>query len=96
MVSVEYTARHEPSGVVVLKSVSVESRYVSLAQASSMVALSCRTLRRAIDAHRLHAHRIGRLIRIDVAELRRWVEADGAAAVIGGGSDSASNCASHG
>ena len=55
-------------------------RYVSLAEASAIVGLSPRTLRRAIAAQRLQAHRIGRLVRIDVAELTRWIEANGAAA----------------
>ena len=58
-------------------------RYVSLAQASAMVDVSTRTLRRAIAAGRLAAHRLGRLIRIDLAELQRWVEADGAPALRG-------------
>ena len=59
--------------------VPAEPRYVSLARASAMVDVSTRTLRRAIAAGRLAAHRLGRLIRIDLAELQRWVEADGAA-----------------
>jgi excisionase family DNA binding protein len=37
------------------------------------------TLRRAIAAKRLDAHHLGRLVRIDVDELKRWVKADGAA-----------------
>ena len=60
--------------------VLTEQRYLSLAQASALTNLSTRTLRRAIGAGRLHAHRLGRLIRIELAELHRWVEADGAAA----------------
>lgn len=52
---------------------------VTLAQASNIVGLSPRTLRRAIHAGRLHAHHLGRSVRISVEELRRWVEADGAA-----------------
>ena len=57
----------------------LERRYLSLAQASAVVNLSTRTLRRAIKGRRLRAHRLGRLTRIDLFELRRWVEADGAA-----------------
>ena len=56
------------------------TRYVSVAQASAIAQLSRRTLSRAIKAKRLHAYRIGRLLRIDVAELQRWIEANGAAA----------------
>jgi excisionase family DNA binding protein len=55
-------------------------RYVSPAQASELVGVSIRTLRRAIAAGRLRARRLGRLVRIDVAELTRWVESDGSAA----------------
>jgi excisionase family DNA binding protein len=58
---------------------SVEPRYVSLAHASAVAQLSSRTLRRAIARKQLRAHRVGRLIRIDLAELHRWIEADGAA-----------------
>ena len=57
---------------------AVEPRYVSLAQASIVANLSTRTLRRAIADHRLRVHRLGRLIRIEIAELHRWIEADGA------------------
>jgi len=57
-----------------------ELRYLSLAQAGAIANLSIRTLRRAIAAGKLRAHRVGRLTRIGAAELRRWVEADGAAA----------------
>ena len=57
-----------------------EPRYLSLAQAAAIANLSTRTLRRAIAAGRLRAHRIGRLTRIELAELQRWIEADGAAA----------------
>jgi excisionase family DNA binding protein len=59
--------------------VPAEPRYVSLARASAMVDVCTRTLRRVIAARRLTAHHVGRLIRIDLAELQRWVEADGAA-----------------
>jgi excisionase family DNA binding protein len=54
--------------------------YLSLAAASRVTSLSMRTIRRAIGHRRLAAHRIGRLIRIEEGELRRWIEADGAAA----------------
>ena len=56
-----------------------EHRYISLAQAAASVSLSPRTLRRAIAAGRLRANRIGRLVRIDVNELWRWIEEGGAA-----------------
>jgi excisionase family DNA binding protein len=58
----------------------LNSQYASLRQASSITQLSTRTLRRAITKGHLHAHRIGRLIRIELAELERWVKADGQAA----------------
>ena len=57
-----------------------ELRYLSLAQAGAIANLSTRTLRRAIAAGRLRAHRLGRLTRVELAELRRWIEADGTAA----------------
>lgn len=68
------------TGGPVSKPKSAVPRYVSLAQAGDVAELSTRTLRRAIADGRLRAHRLGRLIRIDLAELRRWIEADGAAA----------------
>src|SRR5437868_6542402 len=49
----------------------LELRYLSLAQAGAIVNLSPRTLRRAIAAGRLCAHRLGRLTRIDAAHLLR-------------------------
>jgi excisionase family DNA binding protein len=51
-------------------------KYVSLAQASQRCNLSARTLRRAIADGRLRAHRIGRLIRIHVADLDQFVQGD--------------------
>lgn len=57
---------------------SADLRYLSLTQAARVANLSTRTLRRAIADRRLRAHRLGRLIRIDLAEVRRWIEADGA------------------
>jgi excisionase family DNA binding protein len=56
-------------------------KYVSVAEASATVGVSPRTLRRAIDAQRLRSHRLGRLVRIDLTELKRWIEANGAPAV---------------
>jgi len=53
--------------------------YLSLAQASAIVGLSARTLRRAIVAKRLRVHRVGGRVLLALAELRRWIEADGAA-----------------
>lgn len=61
-------------------STAFEPQFLSLAQASTLTGLSGRTLRRAIAASSLQAHRLGRLIRIDRGELRRWVEANGQAA----------------
>ena len=54
-------------------------RYVSPTEASRIVGVSPRTLRRAIRAHQLRAHTLGRLVRINITELNRWVKADGAA-----------------
>jgi excisionase family DNA binding protein len=51
-------------------------QYVSLARASTITNLSIRTLRRAIANERLRAHRVGRLVRIDVSELQRWIESN--------------------
>ncbi len=62
------------------KVVLAEPRYLSLAQASAIVNLSTRTLRRAIASGTLRASRLGRLTRIDLAELQRWMDADGNAA----------------
>jgi len=59
---------------------STPLQFVTLAQAGGIVGLSPRTLRRAIHAGSLNAHRLGRSVRISIEELRRWVEADGAAA----------------
>jgi excisionase family DNA binding protein len=56
-------------------------RYLSLAEAGAITSFCERTLRRAIAAKTLRAHRIGRNVRIELAELQRWIEADGAAAV---------------
>jgi excisionase family DNA binding protein len=63
------------------QAVLVEPRYISLAQASAIVNVCPRTLRRAIAAGSLVAYRLGRRIRIELAELHRWVRADGAAGV---------------
>lgn len=58
---------------------SQDPRYLTLAQASAVIAVSPRTLRRAIADQRLHAQRLGRMVRIDAMELKRWIEANGAA-----------------
>lgn len=68
-------------------------RYLSLAEAGSLASFSERTLRRAIAAGTLRAHHVGRNVRIELAELQRWIEADGAAgeprgAAVGGRSTS--------
>ena len=49
-------------------------RYLTLAQASFHAGLSTRTIRRAIAAGKIPAHRIGRLIRIDADDFCDWVE----------------------
>jgi excisionase family DNA binding protein len=54
-------------------------RYLSLANAGAIASLSERTLRRAIKSGTLRAHHLGRTVRIELGELRRWIEADGAA-----------------
>jgi excisionase family DNA binding protein len=54
-------------------------RYLSLAQAGTVTGLSTRTLRRAIKDARLRAHHVGRLVRIELDELQRWIESDGKA-----------------
>jgi excisionase family DNA binding protein len=60
---------------------TVPLQLLTLAQASAIVNLSKRTLRRAISAGRLRAHHLGRSIRIDLEELKRWVKANGAGPV---------------
>ena len=55
------------------------------AEAGAIASFSTRTLRRAIAGHKLQAHHVGRNVRIELAELRRWIEADGAAAVASSG-----------
>jgi len=49
---------------------------VSLAQAAAITGLSIRTLRRAIDAGRLRAFRVGRILRLRVDNLEGWIESD--------------------
>lgn len=58
---------------------AIVPRYLSLAEAGAIASLSTRTLRRAIAARKLRAHHVGRTVRIELAELQRWIEADGAA-----------------
>jgi len=58
---------------------AIVTRYLSLAEAGTIASFSTRTLRRAIAARKLRAHRVGRNVRIELAELQRWIEADGAA-----------------
>ncbi|MBK6599928.1 MAG: helix-turn-helix domain-containing protein [Proteobacteria bacterium] len=60
---------------------AIVPRYLSLAEAGTIASFSTRTLRRAIAAGKLRAHHVGRNVRIELGELRRWIEADGAAAV---------------
>jgi excisionase family DNA binding protein len=55
-------------------------RYLTLAEAGEIAHLSVRTLRRAIQDKHLHAYRPGRLIRIELTELERWIKSNGAAA----------------
>ncbi len=54
----------------------VRRRYVSLAQASAITGLSSRTLRRAIAAKRLRAHRVGRLVRIEEDDLHEMIRGE--------------------
>ena len=65
-----------------MRNVLLSTRFVTLAQASQITQLSTRTLRRAIADGHLGAHRVRRLIRIDAAELQRWVESGGAAPAV--------------
>ena len=58
---------------------AIVPRYLSLAEAGAIASFSTRTLRRAIAARKLRAHHVGRNVRIELAELQRWIEADGAA-----------------
>ncbi|MBL0291987.1 MAG: helix-turn-helix domain-containing protein [Betaproteobacteria bacterium] len=60
---------------------TIHPQYLSLAEAGAIASFSTRTLRRAIAGHKLQAHHVGRNVRIELAELRRWIEADGAAAI---------------
>jgi len=48
-------------------------RFLTLAEAGEITRLSARTLRRAIVAGALHAHHVGRLIRIEDADLYAWL-----------------------
>lgn len=59
--------------------IAPDRRYVTLAEASAIASLSTRTLRRAIAANTLHAHRIGRLVRLEADAFYRWIERQGAA-----------------
>ena len=61
-----------------------QPEYLSLAQAAVVTGLSQRTLRRAIAAKQLQCHYVGRLVRIAAAELRRWIESNGAAPQVAG------------
>ena len=47
--------------------------FLTLAEAGEITRLSVRTLRRAIAAGALRAHHVGRLIRIEDAELYAWL-----------------------
>jgi len=59
--------------------VPTEPRYLSLAQASAIVNVSTRTLRRSIATGALRASKLGRLWRLESGELHRWVKEGGAA-----------------
>lgn len=48
-------------------------RFFTLAEAGEITRLSARTLRRAIAANVLRAHHVGRLIRIEDADLYGWL-----------------------
>ncbi|GAT74054.1 excisionase family DNA binding domain-containing protein [Microbacterium sp. HM58-2] len=47
-----------------------ESRLVSLAEAAVIFGVSVKTLRRRISDGTVHGYRLGRLIRVDLDELR--------------------------
>jgi len=51
-----------------------DRRYLTLAEAGEITRLSTRTLRRAIAAAELRAHHVRRLVRIEAADLYRWLE----------------------
>jgi len=48
-------------------------RFLTLAEASEITRLSVRTLRRAIAANALRAHHVGRLVRLEDADLYGWL-----------------------
>lgn len=52
-------------------------RYLTLAEASDITRLSVRTLRRAIAAGALRAYHVGRLVRIEDADLYGWLAGHG-------------------
>ena len=49
------------------------TRYLTIAGAASYTTLSARTLRRAIAAGELVAHRVGRRAVLSVEDLDRWI-----------------------
>ena len=48
-------------------------RFFTLAEAGEITRLSVRTLRRAIAAQTLRAHHVGRLVRLEDADLYSWL-----------------------
>jgi excisionase family DNA binding protein len=48
-------------------------RFFTLAEAGEITRLSVRTLRRAIAAKALRAHHVGRLVRVEDADLYGWL-----------------------
>ncbi len=48
-------------------------RFFTLAEAGEITRLSVRTLRRAVAAKALRAHHVGRLIRVEDADLYGWL-----------------------
>jgi excisionase family DNA binding protein len=53
------------------------TQYVTLAQASGITNLSIKTLRRAINAGRLPIFRMGRLVRLDLDDVHRFMRGGG-------------------
>ena len=56
-----------------------ESECVSLSRAAKILGVCVRTVRREIDRNRLRAFRAGRLWKIQMTELRRYMESEGVA-----------------
>ena len=64
---------------VKLVSGDIERECVSLREASRLLGVCVRTVRREIDRGRLSAFRVGRNLRIKLSELRRYMEREAVA-----------------